>query len=69
MSAFNLYVEERRGIDDLLMKGYSIIGLQDNLDGAIVFLQKEAVIESIQVNIADTRKYLSNVMLHQNISR
>ncbi|MGN8646778.1 hypothetical protein ACTNEO_12535 [Gracilibacillus sp. HCP3S3_G5_1] len=69
MNAFNLYVEERKGIDALLNKGYIIIGLKDNLDGAIVFFRKNDVVESLQVNIADTRKYISNVIFQQHIDR
>ncbi|MRH41729.1 hypothetical protein GH741_03460 [Aquibacillus halophilus] len=67
MSEYKLYEKERNSIESLLEKGYRIKGVKDNLEGAIVVFEKEGkVAEHLQVMMADTRKYISNLIAIQN---
>ncbi|MCT2535355.1 hypothetical protein NC661_19390 [Aquibacillus koreensis] len=63
MSEYDLYAKERKAIDALLRAGYQIKGMQDNLDGAMIYFEKKGKeLEQLQVIKADTRKYVSNII-------
>ncbi|MDL4842226.1 hypothetical protein [Aquibacillus rhizosphaerae] len=63
MSEFAQFDNERKTIDALLKDGYAIKNLKDNLDGAIVTFAKDGkALEILHISMADTRKYISNLI-------
>lgn len=66
MSEYEEFAKERETIDVLLKKGYVIKGLKDNLDGAMVVFEKEKETpEKLHVFMAETRKYISNLIFNK----
>lgn len=66
MSEYEEFAKERETIDAFLKKGYIVKGLKDNLDGAIVVFEKEKETpEKLHVFMADTRKYISNLIFNK----
>ncbi|MEK4191128.1 hypothetical protein [Paenibacillus sp. FSL L8-0494] len=66
MSAFAEYAKEQQEIDGLLFKGYTIAGIQEDLDGArIKFVRGEPAKSSVELLLltADARKYLTTLVV------
>lgn len=65
MSAFDDFDKERKEIDGLLQQGYSIIGIQEDLDGATVKFTSGVPGKSpvmLQLLTADSRKYVTTLI-------
>jgi len=65
MAAFEEFVKEQQAIDELLFKGYTIAGIQEDLDGANVkFVLEEPAkgVLNLQLLTADARKYVTTLL-------
>lgn len=66
MSAFDEFDQERQEIDALLLQGYSIVSIEEDLDGARVkFIHSSPgrVPVELQLLTADARKHVTTVVL------
>jgi hypothetical protein len=65
MSAFDDFAKERQEVDGLLFKGYTIAGIQEDLDGARVkFVRSEPAKSTVELLLltADARKYVTTLI-------
>jgi len=65
MSAYAEFAKEQQEIDELLFKGYSVSGIRENLDGAVVkFVRGEPAPGAVELNLltADARKYVTTLV-------
>ncbi|MDQ0192322.1 hypothetical protein [Paenibacillus wynnii] len=65
MAAYEEFAKEQQAIDELLFKGYSIAGIQEDLDGAKVkFVRGEPAKSNVELVLltADARKYVTTLV-------
>ena len=65
MAAYEEFVREQQAIDELLFKGYTIVGIQEDLDGANVkFVMAEPAKGTVNMQLltADARKYVTTLL-------
>jgi hypothetical protein len=65
MSAYAEFAKEQQEVDELLFKGYSVVGISENLDGATVkFVRGEPAPGTVELNLltADARKYVTTLV-------
>jgi hypothetical protein len=66
MSAFAEFAREQQEVDELLFKGYSIAGIQEDLDGArVVFVRGGSAKGKMELLLltADARKYVTTLVI------
>lgn len=66
MSAFDEFAKEQGEVDGLLFKGYTIAGIQEDLDGArIKFVRGEPAKSAVELLLltADARKYVTTLVV------
>ncbi|KGE20283.1 hypothetical protein [Paenibacillus wynnii] len=69
MAAYEEFAKEQQAIDQLLFKGYTIAGIQEDLDGATVkFVMGEPTkgVVYLQLLTADARKYVTTLLFSMN---
>lgn len=69
-SIYDIYLEEKRKIDELIEQGYQISKVEENLSGAFVdFIRlnekNEEEKQTLHITTADARIYFSNVVIQQ----
>ncbi|AJY73757.1 hypothetical protein [Paenibacillus beijingensis] len=67
MSAADEYLKEKEQIDDLLQRGFSIVGIREELDGTDVKFKRKGTdgeYEELRLLTADARKYVSTFIVH-----
>lgn len=65
MSAFEEFDQERQAIDSLLLQGYTVTGIFEDLDGARVrFIRREPAGEPVELLLltADARKHVTTLI-------
>ncbi len=65
MSAFAQYEQEKQRIDAILIQGYQIAAIQENLDGALLHFTKPSPMKDrteLQILTADARKYVTTLL-------
>ncbi|AIQ61420.1 hypothetical protein [Paenibacillus borealis] len=65
MSAFDEFDQERQAIDSLLLQGYTVTGIFEDLDGARVrFIPSEPAGEPVELLLltADARKHVTTLI-------
>ncbi|WP_082232100.1 hypothetical protein [Halobacillus massiliensis] len=65
MGEYEIFVEEKQQIDQLIEKGFRIVKVTENLDGALVDFQKGEEKEQLAIKNAETRKYFTTLILKQ----
>ncbi|KAB7705585.1 hypothetical protein F9802_13695 [Bacillus aerolatus] len=72
MSSYAEFLEEKKKIDELYEKGYTITAVREDLSGAYLTFERSKldlndIEEKIELHIltADTRKYFSNLIIAQ----
>ena len=66
MSAFAEFAREQQEVDELLFKGYTIAGIQEDLDGArVVFVRGGSAKGKMELLLltADARKYVTTLVI------
>jgi hypothetical protein len=68
MSEHQLFIAERKKMDELLDKGFHIQFINEHLNGASVdfFHPKEKMKETLHIMTANGRKYFSSILINQN---
>ncbi|UOY93175.1 hypothetical protein MUG87_03315 [Ectobacillus sp. JY-23] len=61
--SYNEFIAEREKIDFLLERGYQIVSVHEDLDGAFVSFQKAEDRITLHIQTADARKYFSVKLL------
>lgn len=65
MSAFAEFDKERQAVDKLLMQGYGIVNIKEDLDGAVVtFVRSGSDGDPVRLLLltADARKYVATAV-------
>lgn len=66
MSEYKEFLLEKEKIDSLLDQGFQIVGVIENVSGALVTFEKgddgEKEVRQIQLKMAEARKYFSTLL-------
>lgn len=68
MSSYDIFLNEKLKIDDLVKQGYAITGMEGTLDGDIVEFKNKAKVskrETMLLTNPDSRKYFTTLYIKQ----
>jgi hypothetical protein len=71
MSDYQQYLAERDKIDFFINKGFKIKNVEENLEGAFLFLENDITMEdkpqeeTLHIKHADSRKYFASILIQQ----
>ncbi|MCA1038061.1 hypothetical protein LCM00_00955 [Bacillus infantis] len=67
MSDYQFFLHEKDKIDFYIEKGFRILQVKEDLDGAVILFDNpvSGIQESIQIGTADARKYFSGLLIRQ----
>jgi hypothetical protein len=67
MSDYQFFLHERDKIDFYIGKGFRILQVKEDLDGAVILFDNpvSGIQETIHIGTADARKYFSGLLIQQ----